>query len=200
MTDRVLTPPAPPLSPGGMDTSRHGLSGGSSSSAATSAPRFRDPADPRRIRHLEAVAEDSPGSLSLYQADLLDPVGFDRAMEGCTAVFHTASPLIVRGVRDPVRDLIGPATSGTRNVLETVNRCPSVRRVVLTSSVAAIYGDAVDMTRTAEGCFSESHWNKTSTERHQPYSCSKVRAERLAWEIAGKQDGSKRNGHRGIPM
>ena len=115
-------------------------------------------------------------------------MGFDRAMEGCTAVFHTASPLIVRGVRDPVRDLIEPATSGTRNVLETVNRCPSVRRVVLTSSVAAIYGDAVDMTRTAEGCFSESHWNKTSTERHQPYSCSKVRAERLAWEIAGKQD------------
>ena len=148
----------------------------------------RDPADPTRTRHLEAVAEDSPGSLALYQADLLDPAGFDRAMAGCQVVFHTASPLILRGVGDPMRDLIEPATSGTRNVLETANRCPSVRRVVLTSSVAAIYGDAVDMAGTDEGCFDESHWNETSNERHQPYSYSKTRAERLAWEIAGNQD------------
>ena len=87
-----------------------------------------------------------------------------------------------------MRDLIEPATSGTRNVLETANRCPSVRRVVLTSSVAAIYGDAIDMAGTEAGCFDESHWNETSNERHQPYSYSKTRAEQLAWEIAANQD------------
>ena len=148
----------------------------------------RDPADPRETLHLEAIAADAPGSLSLYGAELLDPLGFDRAMTGCQVVFHTASPVVGRGVRDPMRVLIEPATSGTRNVLEAVNRCPSVRRVVMTSSVGAIYGDAVEMSGTEEGCFNESHWNETSSESHHPYAYSKVLAERLAWKIAGSQD------------
>ncbi len=148
----------------------------------------RDPADPVRTGHLEAIAKGLPGSLSLHGADLLDPSGFDRAMEGCATVLHTASPVIARGVGDPVRELIEPAVDGTRNVIEAVNRCSSVRRVVLTSSVVAVYGDAVDMARTAAGRFDESHWNETSGEDHQPYSYSKARAERLAWEMAGRQD------------
>ncbi len=148
----------------------------------------RDPADPARAGHLNAIAKGLPGALSLHRADLLDPEGFDGAMEGCTTVLHTASPVIARGVEDPVRDLIEPAVNGTRNVIEAVDRCPSVRRVVLTSSVLAVYGDAVDMARTAAGRFDESHWNETSGERHQPYAYSKVRAERLAWEIAEGQD------------
>ena len=148
----------------------------------------RPSADPEEILHLEAIAADSRGTLSLHGAELLDPLGFDRAMTGCELVFHTASPVIGRGVRDPMRVLIEPATSGTRNVLEAVNRCPSVRRVVLTSSVGAIYGDAVEMAGTEEGCFNESHWNETSSKGHHPYAYSKVLAERLAWQIAGSQD------------
>ena len=130
----------------------------------------------------------SPGTLSLFPADLMERGGFDRAMAGCSIVFHTASPVLVRGVDDPVRQLIEPATRGTRNVLEAANRTPSVRRVVLTSSVSAIYGDAVDMRRIEAGRFDESHWNETSSERHLPYSYAKTEAERLAWRIAGKQD------------
>ncbi len=40
--------------------------------------------------------------------------------------------------------LVGPAVEGTENVLGSVNRCPSVQRVVLTSSIAALYGDPWD--------------------------------------------------------
>ena len=105
----------------------------------------RDPRDPAKTSHLEAIAQDSPGTLSLFRADLLDRGSFDQAMSDCDLVFHTASPLIVRGVDDPVRDLIEPATEGTRNVLEAANRTPSVRRVVLTSSIVAVYGDAADL-------------------------------------------------------
>ena len=188
MTDRVLGPPSPVL-----------VTGGSGYVASWLVKRLlelghdvhatvRDPADPRETLHLEAIAVDAPGSLSLYGAELLDPLGFDRAVTGCEVVFHTASPVIGRGVRDPMRVLIEPATSGTRNVLEAVNRCPSVRRVILTSSVGAIYGDAVEMIGTEEGCFNESHWNETSSESHHPYAYSKVLAERLAWKIAGSQD------------
>ena len=148
----------------------------------------RDPGDPGKTDHLRAIAEDCPGALSLFRADLLDPDGFDRAMSGCTLVFHTASPLIVRDVRDPVRDLVEPATRGTRNVLEAANRTPSVRRIVLTSSIVAVYGDAADLADLGADRFDENHWNSSSNEHHQPYSYSKVLAERMAWEMAGAQD------------
>lgn len=147
----------------------------------------RDPQDPRKTRHLESIARSCPGALSLFRADLLDPHGFDRAMAGCRLVFHTASPLIVRNVEDPQRDLVEPATLGTRNVLEAANRTPSVRRVVLTSSIVAIYGDAADLEGIEADRFDESHWNTTSNERHQPYSWSKTLSERLAWKIASEQ-------------
>ena len=147
----------------------------------------RDPRDPAKTGHLRAIARDCPGTLSLFRADLLDPDGFDRAMEGCRLVFHTASPLIVREVDDPVRDVIEPATRGTRHVLEAANRMPSVRRVVLTSSIVAIYGDAVDLEEIEADRFDENHWNTTSHEGHQPYAYSKTLAERLGWGMAEAQ-------------
>ena len=147
----------------------------------------RDPHDPRKTAHLNAAAQDCPGTLSLFRADLLDTAGFDTAMADCSLVFHTASPLIVRHVKDPVRDLIEPATAGTRNVLEAANRTSSVRRVIVTSSITAVYGDAADLEQIGRDRFDERHWNASSGVNHQPYSYSKTLSERLAWEIAEKQ-------------
>ena len=147
----------------------------------------RDPNDPRKTAHLNTIAEGCPGALSLFRADLLDPAAFDAPMAGCRLVFHTASPLVVRSVKDPIRDLIEPATAGTRNVLEAANRTSSVRRVVLTSSIVAIYGDAADLELIDGDRFDERHWNATSRDDHQPYSHSKTLAERLAWKMAREQ-------------
>lgn len=147
----------------------------------------RDPRDPARTGHLRTIARGRPGTLSLFRADLLDPDGFDRAMAGCPLVFHTASPLIVRDVGDPLRDLIEPATRGTRHVLEAAGRTGAVRRVVLTSSIVAIYGDAADLEQIEADRFDESHWNTTSHEGHQPYAYSKTLSERLAWKMAEEQ-------------
>jgi nucleoside-diphosphate-sugar epimerase len=60
--------------------------------------------------------------------------------------------------------------------------------VVLTSSVVAIFGDAVDILKTDKGVLTEAIWNTTSSAKHQPYSYSKTLAEKLAWEMAGNQD------------
>ena len=84
--------------------------------------------------------------------------------------------------------MVDQALEGTRNVLDTVNATESVKRVVLTSSVAAIYGDAIDILKTEKGVLTEAHWNTTSSAEHQPYPYSKVQAEKLAWEMAEKQD------------
>lgn len=146
----------------------------------------RDPDSPDKLEHLQRIAAGKPGTLRYFRADLLEPGSYADAMAGCGTVFHTASPFTVT-VRDPQKELVDPALLGTRNVLETANRTPSVRRVVLTSSCAAIYGDNADLAATPDGVFTESIWNTSSSLTHQPYSYSKTVAEREAWKIARQQ-------------
>lgn len=146
----------------------------------------RNPGDAAKLKHLTDAAAKSPGSIKFFKADLLDKGSYTEGMQGCAVVFHTASPFVL-GVKDPQKDLIEPAVQGTRNVLESANAVESVRRVVVTSSCAAIYGDNADLERTPNGVFTEDIWNESSSLSHQPYSYSKMLAEREAWKIAGAQ-------------
>lgn len=147
----------------------------------------RNPSDKSKVGHLEALAEDTPGELKLFKADLLDEGVFDGPMQGCELVFHTASPFVQWNITDPESQLIAPARRGTLNVLESVERVNSVNRVVLTTSVAAIFGDNKDMQTAGLECFTEAHWNTTSNEAHQAYSYSKTVAEQAAWEAVEGQ-------------
>ncbi len=147
----------------------------------------RDAGQTDRHQYLHDLAEGTGGSLKLFAADLTKTGSFADAMAGCSTVFHVASPYQLN-VEDPQRDLIEPAVEGTRNVLEEVNRTPSVDRVVLTSSCAAIYGDNIDLDTTPKGVFTEEVWNTSSSPTHQPYSYSKTMAEKKAWEIHDAQD------------
>ncbi len=146
----------------------------------------RDPNNPEKLKYLNQLADNAPGSIKYFKADLLDQGSYAEAIQGCELVFHTASPFTV-DVKDPVKELIDPAKLGTRNVLEEANKTESVKRVVLTSSCAAIYGDNKDLEHTENGVFTEKHWNSSSSADHQPYSYSKTVAEKEAWDIAGKQ-------------
>ncbi|MGB0211251.1 NAD-dependent epimerase/dehydratase family protein [Algiphilus sp.] len=154
---------------------------------ATVHAAVRDPDAVARRAHLDAIAAGSPGRIRYFRADLLTPGSYAEAMAGCRVVIHTASPFTV-DVADAQRELIEPAQLGTRNVLESANAVPSVQRVVLTSSCAAIYGDNADLRDTPDGVFTEGVWNTSSSLEHQPYSYSKLLAEREAWRIAEAQD------------
>lgn len=147
----------------------------------------RDPNKAASVAHLQNIAAASTGQLHLFKADLLDEGAFDVAMAGCELVMHTASPFIVTDFDDAEAALIRPALEGTRNVLGSVERTASVKRVVLTSSIAAIYGDACDMQDAPNGIFTEALWNTTSSVSHQPYSYSKTVAEKEGWKWANAQ-------------
>ncbi|KPA23633.1 short chain dehydrogenase [Shimia sp. SK013] len=147
----------------------------------------RNPDNGAKVAHLIAIAKDAPGTLKLFKSDLLTEGSYAEAMSGCEVVFHTASPFTT-SVKDPQAELIEPAVTGTRNVLEQANRCDSVQRVVLTSSCAAIYTDAIDTQNAPGGPITEQVWNSTATLDHQPYSLSKTLAEKAAWEIAEAQE------------
>lgn len=138
-------------------------------------------------RHLSEIAESTPGNLEIYEADLLIPGSFDKAAMGADAIIHMASPFYL-DVKDAQKELIDPALKGTRNVLEAANNSDTVKKVVLTSSVAAIYGDNIDMKEQGLKEFSEVHFNTSSSLTHQPYSFSKVVAEKEAWKIHKSQE------------
>jgi nucleoside-diphosphate-sugar epimerase len=103
-------------------------------------------------------------------------------------VLHTASPFFISKINDAQKDLIQPALDGTRNVLTLAGEFPSVKRIVLTSSVAAIHSDAADIRLARQGRFDEQDWNTQSNEKHNPYSYSKTLAEQEAWKIAESQN------------
>lgn len=146
----------------------------------------RDPDNAEKLKYLNAIAEDSPGQIRYFASDLLQEGSYAEAMRDCELVYHTASPFAM-SVADPQRDLVDPAVKGTRNVLETACQTPTVKRVVVTSSVVAIYGDNIDLKDSVTGKFTEQDWNTTSSLDHNPYSFSKVQAEKAAWEIAESQ-------------
>ena len=144
----------------------------------------RDRNNQDKVGHLREVERTLPGTLELVEADLLGDGDFDAVAKRVAVVVHTASPFAVGKVHNPENELVKPAVEGTRNVLRSAGRSDTVKRVVLTSSVVAIHGDAADIERTEKGYFHEGHWNKTSSLKHQPYNFSKVEAERAAWSLA----------------
>lgn len=146
----------------------------------------RDPAKAKGLEHLHQLSALHPGKLTLHAADLLDEGSFTQPMQGCELVVHTASPFLLGKVKDPEASFVRPALHGTRNVLASVNATESVKRVVLTSSVAAVFGDNADM--KGKQSFTEDDWNTSSSLDHQPYAYSKTVAEREAWDIAAAQD------------
>jgi nucleoside-diphosphate-sugar epimerase len=143
-----------------------------------------------KLGHLLEIAEKTPGKLEIWEADLLTMGAFDAAAQGCDVVYHIASPFIIN-IKDAQKELIDPALLGTRNVLSAAQKSGSVKKIVLTSSVAAIYGDAVELLTQKIPVFTEAQWNETSSLTHQPYSYSKVLAEKAAWEIAKNQQDWK---------
>ena len=142
----------------------------------------RDPDSVEKLKYLNEIAENSPGSIKYFKADLLTEGSYAAAMEGCELVYHTASPFKI-DVKDPQKELVDPAKLGTRNVLTQANEIDTVKRVVLTSSCAAIYGDNIDLEKTPNGKFTEETWNTSSSLEHQAYSYSKTVAEQEAWTI-----------------
>jgi nucleoside-diphosphate-sugar epimerase len=109
-------------------------------------------------------------------------------MAGCTAVLHTASPYALDCPAGKEEELlIGPALKGTKSVLNSVNRTPSVTRVLVTSSVVGVWGDPSE--RGRGHVFTEEDWNKIAHPKNYPYFYSKMKAEQLAYEMAEAAKG-----------
>ncbi len=148
----------------------------------------RNIADAKKLGHLNELKDRHKENIQLFEADLLKEGSFDEPMRGCDTVFHVASPFFMpEQIKDGRKQLLEPALIGTKNVLNSVNNCESVKRVVMTSTVGAIFGDYADVFEMDGGILSEKYFNTSSTLENNPYHYSKVIAEKEAWDICGRQ-------------
>lgn len=117
--------------------------------------------------------------LSFVELDLEKDAGWDAALKGVDVLMHTASPFPIASPKDESK-LIRPAVDGTLRALKAA-KSAGVKRVILTSSTAAIYGCDLPIGMTA---YDETLW----TDVEHPigrvaYTKSKTLAERAAWEF-----------------
>ena len=146
---------------------------------------LRDLSREGEVRDAVAAAGVAGDSLEFAQADLTRDEGWGDAVAGCDYVLHVASPLPARQPKDP-DELLVPARDGTLRVLRA-SLDAGVRRVVMTSSVAAVRGSAEHGART----LTEDDWSDAGDTNMTPYSRSKTAAEKAAWEFVrerGEQD------------
>ncbi len=139
-----------------------------------------------RASHVEALirGQGAPtDGLTFAAADLTGDAGWTEAAAGCPFVMHMASPLPLRRPKDEMA-LIGPARDGTLRALTAAAQA-GARRVVLTSSVAAIaYGTGGSTTP-----FTEEDWSVIESDDIGSYEKSKTLAERAAWEFQARHGG-----------
>jgi dihydroflavonol-4-reductase len=118
--------------------------------------------------------------LDFVELDLTRDAGWAEAMAGVTALIHTASPFPMAPPRDE-NDLIRPAVDGTLRALRAAQGA-GVSRVVMTSSVVAIEGNA----NVGRRPLTEADWSDLAHPRMTPYYKSKTLAERAAWDFVAR--------------
>ena len=154
----------------------------------------RSLAEQQRFVHLARdfcpKAKGARHGIKIVEADLLDGDIWDEAVHDCTYVIHCASP---NPLEDPKtrEEVLRPAVDGTLHILAACAKSETVKRVVLTSSAAAIAlgRDPMDVV------FTEEIWAQHDNPKFplSAYEESKLRAERAAWEfIKSRTDGDAR--------
>jgi nucleoside-diphosphate-sugar epimerase len=117
--------------------------------------------------------------------DLTLDKSFEEALKGCDYVHHCASPFTTQSVSDPEKTFVRPAVDGTLNIMRAAERAKTVKRVILTSSCAAVtWGHA---SKHPDGghshVWSEDDWQTDNSLTFGPYRHSKSLAERAAWDF-----------------
>ncbi|GAB4817129.1 hypothetical protein N2152v2_004175 [Parachlorella kessleri] len=124
--------------------------------------------------------------LKWFEADLMTEGSFDEALKGCKYLIHTAAPVQMNcPPKKAFTHSINPMVVGVANILQSVNRTPSIERVVMTSSIwSAMQGLHH---QDQKHLLDERDFNlNIGTE--MPYYTAKTLSEWEAWAITAQQD------------
>ncbi|XP_065859401.1 vestitone reductase isoform X2 [Euphorbia lathyris] len=148
-----------------------------------------DPEKKRDMSFLTSLPEASK-KLKIFHSDLNDPNTFEAPIKGCVGVFHVATPTPAHFENEPDEVVIKKTIDGTIGILKLCLESKTVKRVVYTSSTAAIdfsekSGDVMVMD---ESFWSDVDYIKKLKSFASSYWVSKTLTEKTALEF------SERNG------
>lgn len=145
----------------------------------------RDAKDPVKTSFLEEMPGYASGRLTLHSANLDNDGCFDEIFEGCHGVCHV-SHVSDYTDHDYVRRVCD-------HIIESVHRSGTVTRVIVTSSVAAVFDEADIQEMVRRPVLYEDRYpdeqNPKRTPERKGYSMGKVIAER-AFSEAAEQSGT----------
>jgi dihydroflavonol-4-reductase len=117
--------------------------------------------------------------LTFVELDLEKDSGWEAALSGVDVLMHTASPFPLASPKDE-NELIRPAVDGTLRALKAA-KSAGIKRVILTSSMAAIYGCELP---AGVSEYDETMWTDvTHPVGRVAYTKSKTLAEKAAWDF-----------------
>lgn len=149
-----------------------------------------NPGDIEKFR--EIGHEEMRNNLEIIIAKLNDVDSLEKAFEGCRGIFHTSAFTDPAGLSGYTKSMAEIEVNVTENVMEACARTPSIKRCVLTSSLAAcIWQDNVNSDLTTP-IINHGSWSSESLciDKKLWYALGKMRAEKAAWRIA-KERGLK---------
>lgn len=120
-------------------------------------------------------------SLEFATLDLTKDEGWADALKGCDVLMHTASPFPAGEPKNP-GDLIRPAVDGTLRAMRAAKEA-GIKRVILTSSCAAIYKQSGKPKMTPSD---ETYWTSPDDPSVGAYEASKTLAEKAAWDFVAE--------------
>ncbi|CAE6470303.1 unnamed protein product [Rhizoctonia solani] len=138
------------------------------------------------LRNIFAAAVSSGHLKFTIIEDITTQGAFDRVVKDNSfdAILHTSSPLVFN-VQDTEKDILQPAIKGTTEILRSAKEYgPTIKRVIITSSFAALASVANSPTHV----YTENDWNPVTYEfavknPQVAYFASKALAEKAAWEF-----------------
>jgi len=134
-----------------------------------------------KLKPIRELVPDAKYPIELCEADLQNKESWPAAVQGCTYVYHIASPFPSGVPKNPEKEVIRPAVDGTINVLTACADSGSVKKVVLTSSIAAVSCGLLGHPGRREHVYTEEDWSPP--EACNPYERSKTLAEKAAWDF-----------------
>ena len=126
--------------------------------------------------------------LEFVHADLLKDEGWNEAAGGVDFVLHIASPFPGSDPKDE-NDLIIPARDGTLRVLKAAKGSSTCKRVVVTSSVAAVAYGTKEPSGGGSANYTEKDWTNVNGPGVSAYVKSKTLAEEAAWKYVREGEG-----------
>ena len=119
-------------------------------------------------------------NLNLFTLNLTEDDGWDEGMEGCDYLLHVASPIALENHNEDF--FVKPAVAGVKRAFKYAKK-HNVKKVVLTSSVAAIFDTLEEKTD-----YDETDWSDPENPSISHYAKSKTLAEKAAWDFVDNED------------